>query len=874
MTERRSGSSRGSSPKPRPRSGAQRSTSAASGRTTRSSAPREAAQTRSTAPAKRRNAAGPRKPSPARRQNRSTASRVLRAAVIVALLLIVAVGVTGCAVYASISSQLPDPDLTKAKGSDQSTIIYDRNGKVITKVWAEENRQVVTLSEIPEKMQQALIATEDKRFYQHEGVDPLGIARALVTDIMKGEKAQGGSTITQQYVKQAFVTSEKTLKRKLQEAILAQRVERRYSKDQILEHYLNTVYFGHGAYGVEAASRIYFGKGVGKLTYAEAAMLAGVIKSPGRYSPYSDAEAARNRRDTVLGQMLDQGYIDQATHAKATSNPVRVAGLPKGRGKAPYFVEWIKQQLVDEYGEKAVYRGGLRVKTTLDLRSQAAAERAIAETLDREGDPSAAIVALKPGTGEVVAMVGGKDFATQQYNVAVQGKRQPGSSFKPFVLATALSQGVSPEQTFTAGPASLRVGDQVWKVTGAHSGPAVMRLRSSTEQSVNSVFAQLILKVGADKVVQTAEKLGISKGVTPVPAIALGGLAGGVSPLEMAEAYATLAASGTHAEPYGISEVKGSDGGVLLAAKPDTDKAIDPAVAYLTTDILTGVIKRGTGTAAAIGRPAAGKTGTTQEYRDAWFVGYTPELATAVWVGYPDSQREMKAVHGRAVTGGSFPAEIWSQFMTTALKGTPKRTFSQPSGLTKVRVCADSGGLATSYCPKPFSALMLRGKLPKECTLHATPEVVTVPQLVGLTKEDALAKVDELVLTAKVVERQVAGVAAGMVAEQTPPAGTTVKPKAVVTLVVSSGPGTNSPPTASFVMPAEAAAGSLVKLDASGSKDDTAITKYYWEFADGQTGSGVKLSHAWPGPGTYEVTLWVTDDRGEQASVTRTITIR
>ncbi len=285
---------------------------------------------------------------------------------------------TGVAVYFSVASGLPDPDIRSARGRDQSTVIADRNGKTLARVFAEQNRQDVALSEMPEYVRQAVISTEDQRFYRHEGVDPLGVARALVVDIVRRESAQGGSTITQQYVKQAFVTSEKTLRRKAQEAILAQRVERRYTKDQILELYLNTIYFGHGAYGVEAASRAYFGKGVGKLTVPEAALLAGVIKSPGRYSPYLDPEAALARRNTVLFQMQQQGYLSPAEYEQARATPIKTAGLKPAPARAPYFVEWIKQQLIDEYGRQAVYRGGLRVKTTLDPKAQKAAEKAIA----------------------------------------------------------------------------------------------------------------------------------------------------------------------------------------------------------------------------------------------------------------------------------------------------------------------------------------------------------------------------------------------------------------------------------------------------------------------------------------------------------------
>ncbi len=809
-------------------------------------------------------------------RRRGGVARALRAIGLFLTIAAAALAVTGVAVYLWMSSQLPDPDITKARGRDQSTIITDRKGRQLAKLFAEEDRKDVELTAIPEHLRQAVIATEDRRFYEHEGVDPIGIARALLVDIVRGEKAQGGSTITQQYVKQAFVTSEKTVRRKVQEAILAQKVERRYSKDDILEGYLNTIYFGHGAYGVEAASRVYFGKHVGDLELEESALLAGVIKSPGRYSPYLEPENAVGRRDLVLRQMRDQGYIDEATYEAARAKPVKVVGLKPRSVVAPYFVEWVKEQLVEEYGERLVYRGGLTVKTTLDLSMQRAATRAIAKHLDREDDPSAALVAIKPGTGEVLAMVGGRDFATQQFNVAVQGRRQPGSAFKPFVLATALSKGVSPEQTFESGPVRIPVGTGVWSVTGAGGGvKGPMRLRVACEKSVNSVFAQLIMDVGPDEVVKTAKALGIDEDIEPVPAIALGGLEHGVSPLQMAEAYATLATNGTHAEPYGIMNVKDAEGEFLFKGRRSIHEGrIPAAVAYLTTDILKGVIERGTGRAADIGRPAAGKTGTTQQYRDAWFVGYTPDLACAVWVGYPDAQREMRSVHGRTVTGGSFPAEIWHDFMSAALEKSPVTRFERPGGLRTVTICAQTGDAATPYCPKSTSALFLTSSVPASCTVHATPETVEVPELVGLSKEAALDALETLGLMANVTDKPIPGVAAGVVAEQRPAKGTVIEVGKPVTIIVSAGAPTNTPPEAVFTPPAAVRAGRPARLDGTASIDDGSIVTFYWEFGDGSTGSGAKVTHTWATPGTYDVTLWVTDDGGEQSSVTHQITVR
>ena len=881
MTEYRPKRTPGDTPKPRPRKRAPRASDAqpreATGRQ-----PRTQARTRgdgaSQAPRQRTQRPGQRPNRPARPRpgQRPKGRGGLRAAGLVLLTLLVALLITGGVVYASISASLPDPNAALGKGRDQTTTILDRDGRVLTRLYAEQNRSDRTLDRIPTALKQAVIATEDQRFYEHAGVDPTGIARAVVNDVVLRRKAQGGSTITQQYVKQAFVGTESTLRRKVAEAMLANRIEKRYSKDEILELYLNTIYFGHGAYGVESAAQAYFGKSVEKLSVPEAAMIAGVIKSPGRYSPYLEPAAAKNRRDTVLGQMRAQNYLKAEAYAKAVATPVKTSGLKSAATAAPYFVEWIKQLLGEKYGQEQIYRGGLVVRTTLDLAAQRAAEKAISGALDHKGDPSAALVAVEPGTGAVIAMVGGRDFKTQQYNVAVQGQgRQPGSAFKPFVLATALDQGVSPEKTFESGPVKLAVGSQTWSVTGAGGGArGPMRLRKATEKSVNSVYAKLILDVSPEKVVATAEKLGLRKGMNPVPTIALGGLETGVTPLEMADAYATLAAGGRHAVPYGIAEVKDAKGKVLFTAKAQTDDAIEPAVAYLTTDILRGVIAHGTGKSAAIGRPAAGKTGTTQEYRDAWFVGYTPQISAAVWVGFPGEQKAMTSIHGGPVTGGSIPAKIWAEFMRGALKGQAEKEFAKPAGLKRATVCLETGLAATQFCPSKGSELFLDETRLASCTKHAAPAIVKVPSLVGMTKQAALALLGRVKLAVTVTEADVAGVSAGTVAAQTPAAGSVATTQTVVTLTVSNGGVANSAPTAGYQLPAKVKAGRAVPLDGSASRDDGTIVTWYWEFGDSATGSGAKVTHAWAAIGDYDVTLWVTDDHGQQASITKRLHVQ
>ncbi len=829
-----------------------------------------------TRPSQGRKPSTPRRGDPKRSTPREPLTgrrKILKWTGIIAAFSFVALLVVGGIAYAAILRDLPD--ITgEARGTDQTSVVYDRNGQVLAKLFAEQNRTKRSLDEIPVDLRQAVIATEDKRYYEHKGVDPWGVARALWVDITQG-KRHGGSTITQQYVVNAFVERENTLTRKVKEGVLAYRLEKQYSKDEILELYLNTIYFGHGAYGVEAASQVYFGKPVTDLTLAECAMIAGVIRSPGTYSPYLDPEEARDRRDTVLGQMLELDFISSEEHKTAETEEMALAGLADNSARAPYFIEYIKHQLTEEYGADMVYRSGISAQTTLDLNMQTAAEQAVQETLNQEGDPSAALVALDPQTGEILAMVGGTDFATQQFNVAVQGRRQPGSAFKPFVLATALAEGVLPEQTFNSAPASLSLPNgQTWKVSG-HSSGGMMRLRTATEKSVNAVFAQLILQVGAEDVVATAEKLGLHEGILPVPAIALGGLEEGVSPLEMASAYGTFAAGGIHAQPFGLAEVKNGAGEILFSAETSAAPAIDPAVAYLTTDILKGVISRGTGTAANIGRYAAGKTGTTQEYRDAWFVGYTPQLVCAVWVGYPDAQTEMKNVHGRSVTGGSFPAEIWQKFMSAAHEGIAKKDFTRPEGLVTVSACTETGLRATEWCPSTYRPLFLTGHTPELCNVHTGPEKIDIPNVIGMTKEKALALLEQLMLLFEVREQEVKGVPAGVVASQDPTVGSQGTTETVVKIVVSNGGSGDRPPTASFVFgPESPFVDQPVVFDASSSTDDGKIKTYYWEFGDGFDAGGKTVTHPFGDPGSVEVTLWVTDDKGQTSSVTKKIVVQ
>lgn len=790
-----------------------------------------------------------------------------RVSIRVLLSLLAVVALAALIGYRHLTADLPDLGKSAAPLAETS-VVYDRDGEVIAELHAEQNRTYVPLANIPIELRQAVIATEDHRFYEHEGVDPLGIARALWVNVTQG-KHHGGSTITQQYVVNTFIEREDTLTRKAKEAILAYRLESRFSKDEILEKYLNTIYFGHGAYGVQAAAETYFGKDVSELSTAECAMIAGLIKSPGRYSPRNDLEAAKSRRDTVLEQMLSFGFIDKATHDAAVAEPITLAPPREATAVAPYFVEWVKQTLIDRFGPDAVYKGGLRIYTTLDQAAQKAAEDAISDILDRPDDPSAALVSIDPRSGEVIALVGGRDYSAQQFNVAVQGPRQPGSSFKPFVLVAALEKGVSPEKTFESGPRAFTLPDgQTWKVTGSSKG-GPMRLRTATEKSINSVYAQLILDVGADSVAQTAHQMGITSPIEAVPAIALGSQE--VTPLEMASAYGTLANGGVHVETHGIVRVESADGETLFEADTNTTRAIPPAVAYLATDILKGVITRGTGTAASIGRPAAGKTGTTQQYRDAWFVGYTPEMVTAVWMGHVEGQIEMTNVHGKKVTGGSFPARIWASYMKAALADVKPSDFARPPGIASATICLETGAVATENCPSTGPAIFLTDAMPDECSKHTKPLPVEVPNLIGLDKTDALKLLAELGLKAKVDERPIHGVPLGTVSDQSPKRGGQALPGSTVSIVVSSGEPKTAPPVPSFTYtPKPPKTGEPVRFDATGSSDpDGKIVKWYWEFGSGpdSTALGDVATYTFPSPGTYTVTLWVTDDDGQVASL-------
>jgi penicillin-binding protein 1A len=531
----------------------------------------------------------------------------------------------------------------------------------------------------------ATVAIEDRRFYDHAGVDYEGIVRAVVENWRAKDVVEGASTITQQLVRNLYrpVGNEQTLSRKLKEACLALKLDAAWSKERTLEAYMNRVYYGNRAYGVEAAAQTYFSKSAAELTLEEAALLAGLPQAPSFFDPFVREQAAANRRNEVLRAMWETGDLSEARYRKAVREPLVLnPGSLYTEIREPYFFSYVRDQLIQQYGANYVQTGGLRVYTTIDPRFQRLAAQAIKDTLTEPDDPSSAIVAINPANGAIRAMVsvtpGGR---RSQFNLAAQGRRQAGSTFKTYVLTEAILRGVDPESTYyLSAPFYYRPDEnsEPWTpktYDGSYHGPT--SLTSATLRSDNSVYARLTLDVGPERVAELAREMGVHSPLTPVPSIGLG--TNGVSVLDMASGYATLAAGGIYTEPTGIRKVLLPNGEVDETwAEPNRRRVMPDWVAYEVTKILEENMLSGTGTGAYFGRPAAGKTGTTDDYTDAWFCGYTPNLATAVWIGYPNAAIQMTSVHGRTVSGGSFPADVWNLFMSSAIGSTQVADFELP----------------------------------------------------------------------------------------------------------------------------------------------------------------------------------------------------
>jgi penicillin-binding protein 1A len=721
---------------------------------------------------------------------------------------------------------------------DQTTFVYGADGSFLTAFHGEENRVLVAFREIPRVVRQAVVAIEDRRFYQHAGVDLRALIRAAYVDATSGDVVQGGSTITEQYVKNRYLGSAQTLSRKIKEAILAWQLEHRLTKNQILARYLNTVYFGAGAYGIQAAAKTYFSKPASALDLPEAAMLAGLIAAPSALEPIDHPRRARARRNVVLRVMRDVGAVSAAEASEASSAPLGLRPPASSeRYPAPYFVQFVKEWFLSNprFGttrserEELLYQGGLRIYTTLDPSLQSDAERAVRQILLYRRDPHAAMTVLDPRTGAIRAMVGGRDYFSRadpvaQVNLATGGTtgRQAGSAFKPFALIAALESGIPPEHVYPAPP-SIRIAlpsgcrapdDPEWDVTNYDgTGSGEMTLEEATIDSVNVVYAQLVGDIGngdpcagARKVIEVARRLGVSppalsrmgigEPLEPVPASVLG--AEQVNTVEMASAYGTLANMGYRVTPNAVSRVLDAHGRTIYDASPSRRLALDPPLAWVTDQILQKVVQSGTGQAANIGRPEIGKTGTAQRWRDAWFVGAIPQLSAAVWVGFPQAEVPMTAPRTRLphVLGGTWPAQIWHVFMTNATRGAPVLDFPQPA----IRYVTINVDMLRDCLPNEFTppyliraVRYLLGTEPtQQCTEPTSYQPLPVPSVIGLPWQEAENVLRAAGFQWTVVTRE-SQQPAGTVIQQDPAADEQALQASAITIVVATPPPAPSP---------------------------------------------------------------------------------
>jgi penicillin-binding protein 1A len=579
-------------------------------------------------------------------------------------------------------------DITDMKPIDKgsSSVIFAADGSRLGYVQSDEIRTPVAWKDMPQYLRNATVAIEDERYYKHGGVDFQSIVRAATKNVTSGKTVQGGSTITQQLVRAIYIKDPKRdFKRKIREAKLASDLEHHHSKDWILHEYLNSVPYGtvggRTAIGVEAAAITFFSKPARDLSLKQSAMIAGLPQAPSQYNPFRNPTAALERRNEVLAAMAKNGFITQAQAQRASTGGL---GLKRSTQyttrREPYFFDYVQERLIEKYGVGVYRKGGLKIYTTIDPKLQDAGRQAIRNQLSYPGDPSSAIVTIDPATGYIRAMAASGTYNDRTFNLAAQGHRQPGSSFKTMVLTTAIRQGVDPNSTsYVSKPLHMIVpGFGPWNVkTYDNTYGGNMNLVQATLKSDNSVYAQLDVDLGPKKVAETAHLLGIRTKLDGIPSEGLGGLRLGVSPLEMASAYATLAAGGMYSQPEAIKKVEFPDGKSDDVGKPKRKRVITDGQAYEVTKILEKNVQAGTGTRASIGCPAAGKTGTTDNFNDAWFVGYTPSLASSVWVGYPNALKEMRSVHGVSVAGGTFPAAIWHDYMSVAKKDC--RSFPPPT---------------------------------------------------------------------------------------------------------------------------------------------------------------------------------------------------
>jgi penicillin-binding protein 1A len=594
---------------------------------------------------------------------------------------VVAGGLVGLAIS---FRNLPDVRVLRNYIPAETTYIYDVNGTLLSSLHDEANRDVVTLNDISPDLKRAVLAIEDSHFFQHRGINPTSVARAFLSNLEEGRTVEGASTLTMQLVKNLFLTPERTMSRKLAEAVLAMRLEQIFEKDQVFEMYLNQVYWGHNAYGAETAARSYFNKSASDLTLAEAAMMAGLIQAPEDYSPFVDYPLAKERQALVLMRMRQLGWITPEEEAAARSQPIQLGQITSfQRSQSPYVTEAVIQELSTRFGTDELLRGGMRIQTTVDLEFQAMAERVVQENhrrLQAQGlfPDQIALAAVDPRTHYVKAIVGGVDYNQSQYNRATQALRQPGSAFKPIVYYAALASGkYGPDSTISDSPVSYPDGNAMYSprnYDGTFAGNISLRQALAVSRNVPAV--KLGQEVGINRVIEICRILGISSPIEPVTSLPLGAV--DLTPLEMAAAYATFASNGWQSDTTLIVQVTDSSGNVLLDNTPRPQLVLDPWASASLNNMLQSVIQNGTGTAARIDRPAAGKTGTTSSERDIWFVGYVPQLSVAIWIGNDDYRPLW-----RGATGGTFVAPIWRDFMLQALAGEPVENFRPASDFVR-----------------------------------------------------------------------------------------------------------------------------------------------------------------------------------------------
>lgn len=650
-------------------------------------------------------------------------------------------------VFHTLKKTLPTIEAVERYTPSVVTYVYDENGEVIAEFYSEM-RIPVQLGNIPPIVKKATIAVEDRKFYSHWGINPFAIGRAFIANILAAKRVQGGSTISQQLARSMFLNLERTYMRKLKELVLTMSIERTYSKDEILEMYLNEIYYGSGCYGIETATRRFFGKSVKDLTLSECALLVGLPRSPLYYDPFKHPENALRRRAIVFEIMKEVGVVDAIEIERAKNSPLGVdTGYDKYSRIGPYIVEEIRKQVEERFGSDMFYRGGASIYTCIDKKMQEIADEVVDTWIKKlekmykiESDSSnplqAALFAMDPRTGKIKAMVGGRDFRLSQFNRAVQAYRQPGSAFKPFLYTAAVDRGYSPTYKLLDEPIVIEVGDTIYSPSNYDDTfRGSISLRDAITYSRNLASVRLILDIGPETVVKYARMMGIKTRLLPVISLALG--SNSVTLQEMVTGYATITNGGYRVKPYITEKITDQKGGVLYEAKPYEERVLKEETAYIMTSLLRSVTDYGTGAGIkSMGflRPAAGKTGTTNEWKDAWFIGSTPELICGVWVGYDKPNTIMEGGAGAVLA-----LPIWTEFMKGALSDQPVSNFIMPSGVIKCTVCKESGLLPVEECKEVVEEIYIKGTEPKTtCDIHSPEKRLDFRRLDAEAKKERL----------------------------------------------------------------------------------------------------------------------------------------